>query len=164
MFSCEFCEISKNTSERLLLENFPQTFKWKSLYLCCIRCYTCIQIYNPLDFLHKLHLHEMSYHVFIYRLKAERLSAFLIHGGSLFHIFGPRTLKLFSPNFTWSALTTFKFRFCRLRAGLSNNLISKMFDIERGFNWCRVLKLSRQSAFNLCIVIVDLFEFSKRSM
>ena len=88
----------------------------------------------PWIFLHKLHLHEMSYHVFIYRLKAERLSAFLIHGGSLFHIFGPRTLKLFSPNFTWSALTTFKFRFCRLRAGLSNNLISKMFDIERGFN------------------------------
>ena len=109
-------------------------------------------------FLHKLRLHETSYHVFIYRLKAERLSAFLIRESSLFHIFGPRTLKLFSPNFTWLAHTTSKFRFSQLRAGLSNSLTSKMFDIERG-----VIKIQRQSALNLSIVIIDLSEFSERS-
>ena len=102
-------------------EKFPQNFTWKNLYFCCIRYHKCIQI-----FLHELHLHETLSHVFISRLKAGRFSAFLICGGSLFHIFGPRTLKLFSPNFTWLALTTFKFRFCWLRTGLSDDL-----------NWCR---------------------------
>ena len=113
----------------------------------------------PWIFLHKLHLHETSYHVSIYHLKAERLSAFLIHGGSLFHIFGPMTLKLFSPNFTWLALTTSKFRFCQLRAGLSNDLTSKMFDIERGFNWCRVLKIQRQSALIFLLSLLICLNF-----
>ena len=85
------------------------TFYGKKIYFYCIRCYTCVQV-----FLHKLHLHETPSHVFINRLKAERFSVFLICGGSLFHIFNPRTLKLFSPNFTWLALITFKFRFNNL--------------------------------------------------
>ena len=48
--------------------------------------------------------------IFINRFKAERFSAFLIRGDSLFHFFGPRTLQLFSSNFFWFALTTFKFK------------------------------------------------------
>ena len=136
-----------------------ETLIYVKLYFYCIRCYTCIQI-----FLHKLHLHETPSHGFINRLKAERFSAFLICVGSLFRILGSKTLKLFSLNFTWLALTTFKFRFCWLWTGLSDDLISKMFDIKNGFNWCRVLKFSKQkSVLNLWIAIADLFEFSKRS-
>ena len=131
---------------------------YANLYFCCIRCYTCIQI-----FLHKLNLHETPSHVFINRLKTERFSAFLICGGSLFYIFGTKTLKLFSPNFTWLALTAFKFRYCWLRIGLSDDLTSKIFHIKHGFNWCRVLKISGQIVLNLWIVIVNLFAFSKRS-
>ena len=59
----------------------------------------------------KLHLHKTTFHIFINCLKTERFLAFLICGGSLFHCFGLRTLKLFSRNFTWLALKTFKFRF-----------------------------------------------------
>ena len=62
----------------------------KPFFFCSIRCYTCIQIFR-----HKLHSHKIPSHVFINCLKAETFSAFLIRGGSLFHIFGPRTLKLF---------------------------------------------------------------------
>ena len=91
-------------------EKFVQTFNWKNLHICYIRCYKCTEI-----FLHKLHLHEMSSHVFINRLKAERFPAFLICGSSLFRIFGPSTLKHFLPNFCWLALTIFKCRFCWLR-------------------------------------------------
>ena len=54
-------------------------FQVKNLYFCCIKCYTCIQI-----FLHKLHLHETPSHVFINRFKAERFSAFLTCDGILF--------------------------------------------------------------------------------
>ena len=125
-------------------------------YISCIRWYTCIEI-------HKLHLHGTPFCVLINRIKAERFSAVLVCGGSLSHIFGPKTLKFFSPDFPWLALTTFKFRFCWLRTGLLDDLNSKMFDIKHGFNWCRVLKIWRQSVLNLWIVIVDLFEFSKRS-
>ena len=88
-------------------EKFVQTFNWKNLYICYIRCYKCIQI-----FLNKLHLHEMSSQVFINRLKAERFPAFLIFDSSLFRIFGHSTLKHFLPNFCWLALTVFKYRFC----------------------------------------------------
>ena len=96
-----------------------QTFKWKNLYFCCIRSYTSIQI-----FLHKLQLHENPPHVFINRLKEERFSAFLIRDGILFRFFGPRTLKLFSPNFTWLTFATFKFRFCCLRT------VIQMINVE----------------------------------
>ena len=51
--------------------------------------------------------------VFVDCLKAEKFSAFLLCGGSLFHIFGPRTLKLFLPNFNWLVFMTFKLRFYR---------------------------------------------------
>ena len=112
----------------------PIPLSQKNIYFCYIRCYTCVQI-----FLHEL-LHESPSHVFINRLKVERFSTFLICGSSLFHIFDPRTLKLFPPNITWITLTTFKFRFRWLRTGLSVNLISKMFHIKQGFNWCKVLK------------------------
>ena len=134
---------------------FPQTFKWKNPYFRYIRCYTYIQI-----FLHKLHLYETPSLVFINRLKGVKFSVFL---NMLFHIFGPRTFKLFSPNFTWLARTTFKFRFCWLGAGLSNNLTSNMFDIKHGFNWCRVFNSSGQGVLNIYLVIVDLFEFSENS-
>ena len=66
-----------------------RTSTHEDLCFCCIRAYTCIQI-----FLHKLHLHEIPSLVFINRLKTERFSAFLICGGSLFHIFVTKTLKL----------------------------------------------------------------------
>ena len=135
-----------------------RTSTYVNLYFCCIRCYTCIQI-----FLHKLHLYEMLSHVFINCLKAEKFSTFLICGSSLFHIFDLKTLKLFSPNFTWLALITFKFRYYWLWIGLSDHLTLKMFVIKHRFNWCKVLENSGQSVLNLWTVIVDLFEFSKRS-
>ena len=136
-----------------------ETSTYVNLYFCWIKCYTCIQI-----FLHKLHLHKTPSHIFTNCLKAERFSAFSICGGSLFYIFGPKTLQLFSPNFTWLALTTFKFRYCWLWTGLSDDLTSKMLDTKHGFNWCRVLKISRQSVLDLWNFIIDLFEFSKRSL
>ena len=119
-----------------------ETLTYVNLYFFCIRCYMCIQM-----FLHKWHLHKTPSHVFINQLKAERFSAC---GGSLFHIFGPYILKLFLPIVT---LTAFKFRFCWLRTGLSDDLTSKMFDIKHGFNWWRVLKVSRQSVLNLWMLI-----------
>ena len=50
-------------------------------------------------------------HFFVNRLKAESFSAFLQCGGSLSHIYSPKTLKRFSPDFTWLVLTTSKLRF-----------------------------------------------------
>ena len=73
-------------------------------------------------------------------IKAEKFSAYLLCGGSLIHIFGPKILKLFLPNFNLLALTTFKFRFRWLQTGLSDDLTWKMFDIKHGFNWYRELK------------------------
>ena len=122
-------------------------------YISCIRWYTCIEI-------HKLHLHGTPFCVLINRIKAERFSAVLVCGGSLSHIFGPKTLKFFSPNFTWLALTTFKFRFCWLRTGLSDDLTTKMFDIKHGFNWFFEkfkTKCSRSLNYHCW------FKFSKRS-
>ena len=105
--------------------------------------YQMLYVYSV--FLHKLHLHETPSHVFINRLKAERFLAFLICGGSLFHTFGPRTAKLFSPNFTSLALITFKCRFCWLWTGLSNDLSSMVIKETRAklsnfkciINWIR---------------------------
>ena len=79
------------TKNHLHTKCFNRTSSEKTIFFfCSIRCYTCIQIFR-----HKLHSHKMPFHVFINCLKAETFSAFLICGGSLFHIFGPRTLKPF---------------------------------------------------------------------
>ena len=76
----------------------------------------------------------MPSYVPINRLKAERFSIFLISRFSLFHTLDPKILKLFSPNFTWLALTILKFRFYWLRTDLSDDLNPKMFDIKHAFN------------------------------
>ena len=133
-----------------------KTSTYVDLYFCCIRCYTCIQI-----FLLKLHLHETPSHVFIICLKTERFSSFLICGGSLFHIFGPKTLKLFSLNFTWLALRTFKFRYWWLWIGLSNDLTSKRFDKKHGLNWCRVLNISRQSVELSLLICLNFLKYHR---
>ena len=78
------------TKNHLHIKCFSRTSSEKTIFFCSIRCYTCIQIFR-----HKLHSHKMPSHVFINCLKAETFSAFLICGGSLLHIFGPRTLKRF---------------------------------------------------------------------
>ena len=105
-------------------------FQVKNLYFCCIKCYTCIA------------LTRNTVPCFYQSFKSREVFSIFNMWWYSIHIFGFRTLKILIN----------KFRFYWLRAGVSNALTSKMFDIKYGFNWCRVLKIWTDGVFSIFLL------------
>ena len=127
----------------------------------CINCVFTRVFILFYSFLHRVHLQEIPSQDFIKRLKERRLGADFTWAGRLFQIFGPKTLKLLSPYFTWFGPVTLRFKTFCFRTGFFESDKLEISVIKAGLRRFIVLCISKQRQRNLTIVIVLFFALSK---
>ena len=103
-------------------------------------------------FMHTLHLHFGLSQILIYSLNFRNDVSDLIFDGRLFHIFGPRDLKPWSPNLlVFLRLTVMSFYFT-----FAFSLGVNIFFMQGGLISFRDLNISTANVLNLRISMVGL--------